>query len=193
MYLDSIQKIADEAASNGSRITTFGTQLYGKAVHIAPEAWLHVFHQGLSLEQIRSIEDKLGKRLPVSLASFFTSYNGLSIFSGSMSIFGVRWVGERQGDAAWQPFDIFGPNTFEKPRGTPASQLCIGAYFYDGSRLVVDTESSAVFRVPHRSSAPVLNEWKDFDQMMSMEIQRLSELFDDQGRLIDPQAVTSPG
>lgn len=179
------------ARSMGERTLQNGTQLVGHVPHIAPDAWLHLIFAGLDKAGIDQVEHQLGIQLPADFDWFLRRANGISLFSGSLSVYGLRESYARSGDAVWQPFAIDVPNTLERPRDAKDSALFVGGYRSDGSRVYIDTDSSRVYRCSRDTVKP-LNEWPSFLEMLASEAKRLSQLFDDNGRKLDPRASTAP-
>ncbi|PHV12233.1 SMI1/KNR4 family protein [Chitinimonas sp. BJB300] len=187
-----LMDIIEKAKAFGYDNLSNGVRLYGHVPHVAAEAWLHTVYAPLGDAQISELESVTGKNFPDIFKQFLSMTNGLNLFSGSLSIDGLRQNNERFGDASRQPFSIETPNVYEKPVGTPDTHLSIGGYKYDGSRLVIDTETLKVFRFPQTEAQPVLNEWPSFWDMLLSEAKRLSLQFDNEGKRINPKEPTIP-
>jgi hypothetical protein len=190
-YFPIVVNIMEANGNLGVRVLPNGTRLIGHVPHVAPEAWLHLLFPPLSAAQVQNIERDIGNSLPNVFSAFLLKANGLSLFSGSLSIDGLRFSHERSGDAVWQPFSIITPNVTERPRSSKASFVFIGGYRCDGSLLYIDKATSNVFRCKSKS-AKAINEWPSFGAMLVAETQRLSVLFDAAGRKIDPKRPTTP-
>lgn len=187
---NEILSVIEAGRSLGCRALENGTQLIGHVPHVAPEAWLHLVFAPLTDTEIRELEEKILKRaIPAVYKEFLTLSNGLSLFSGSLSLDGFRKNYIRTGDAVWQPFALETPNIYERPRDARDSCFFIGGYKRDGSMLFLENERA--FRCARNSVTP-LNEWKDFWEMLVSETARLCTLFDDRGRKIDPKGSTTP-
>lgn len=192
MRFEDVFVALEQARRLGFRQTSLGAKLFGHVPHVAPEAWLHSVYFGLSSEEIRHLEDALGRTIPNEVEEFLRISNGLNLFSNSLFIFGLRRSNERVGDAAWQPFSIEAANTLERPSELDSDAVVVGGYFDDGSRLVVSSRTSKVTRIPKGRAGPVLTTWDGFEQMLTSEVQRLSSLFDDRGRMLDEDVPTTP-
>jgi hypothetical protein len=190
-YLGKVYRIVDRAKSLGEEQLPNGTRLIGKVPHVAPEAKLHLIFPGLTEKDVDYMEAELGVDFPNVLTVFYFAHNGISLFSGSLSIYGLRRNYDRTGDNVWQPFDILVTNTFESPEDLKTNNILIGGYKQDGSRLCIDCSNGKVYRCSRESAKP-LNEWSSFDEMILQEAQRLSKLFDDQGKLIKEVKSTLP-
>lgn len=180
----------DAARPLGVRLLADGTELVGRLPHVATEAWLHILFAGLSPDEIGQVEHEVGRRLDPSFAHFLGTQNGISLFSRSLSIDGLRKNNSRSPNN-WQPFSIDTPNRWERPSDAKAEYLFVGGYESDGSLLYIDTASSHVYRCTRRSTLP-LNQWPNFFAMLESEAARLKTLFDDNGRQVRPSAPTTP-
>jgi SMI1 / KNR4 family (SUKH-1) len=185
-YLQEITEMMRRSSPSGQRILEDGTRLLGHVPHVGPDAWLHLLFPPLSDDEISEIESEMGIRLPESLKDFFSLANGLSLFSGTLSIYGRRHNYSRTGDGFWQPFSIVIPNTVERLRDAKPSFLFVGGYpAQKGFYLYVDTKDLRVYRCTRQSAAPLAT-WENFGEMLVAEANRLALLFDQRGRRIDP-------
>jgi len=186
-----VLSILDRANVLGSRTLENGTRLIGPAPHVAPSAWLHQVFAPLSDREIVQVEQQVQRPLPLNFKDFLKVSNGLRIFSGSLNIYGLRSSYVRSGDAVWQPFSIDTPNTSERPKDAKESYVFVGGYSQDGSKLVIDTETSKAFRCMRYTSQPV-NEWASFEEMLITETIRIGLLFNEEGKQIDPKEPRTP-
>jgi hypothetical protein len=137
---------------------------------------------------------KLAKLLGLPLCAepkeFYSRANGLSAFSGALTVYGLRQSYQRSDllAASAQPFHIGPPNKAERPAGLPPSNIVIGGYSIDGSNVVID-EFDRVFRCVHRDARRVLNTWSCFSDWLMTEIPRLGKLFDDAGNCLDKARI----
>lgn len=173
----------------GKRKLENGTMTICHVPHRAPEAWLHEIYTGLSEEQVNELENDMPIPLPNDYRAFLKIYNGINIFSDSLSVFGVR-----DSDSSIQPYDIIDEN-MEAPEGAPESWLFFGGYSWDGTMVMFDlsegTENNKVYLCA-RESANILYEWNDFWSWLSEETDRLSKMFDLNGVKLDKDAPTCP-
>lgn len=186
-----LMDVVDRARPLGFRTLENGTQLVGHLPDVGPEAWLHQIFGPLDETGIRRVEKQVGIKLPPEFEWFLRQANGLSLFSGSLAVYGLRESYARSGDAAWQPFAIDVPNTLERPRDGKGSSLFVGGYRADGSLLYIDADNSSVYRCSRDSARP-LNQWPSLLEMLAREAKRLSRLFDEKGHKLDPKASTAP-
>lgn len=189
-YLDRLISSLEQYAHLGNRTLPNGTKLIGHVPHVAPEAYLHILFAPLNERDVRQLELRLPCAIPHAVATFLMRTNGLYLFSGSLSIDGLRFSNVRSG-AVRQPFSILTPNIDERPRSSKASYLFIGGYGCDGSLLYCDTGSPTVYRCSSRSARP-LNEWPSFEEMIESEFNRLATHFDSKGQRINPLRPTTP-
>lgn len=183
-------KVLAQASSFGIRQLNDGTRLFGRATHVAPEAWLHLIFPPLIEAEVEILEQTLRRQIPKPYRTFLTKFgNGINIFSGSLSLDGMRKSNDRTGDGNWQPFAIETPNLYERPRDAESRHFFIGGFEEDGSLLYL--ENDKVIRCDRASVKP-LNEWGSLSEMIGSEVKRLSELFDEYGRKRDPDKPTTP-
>lgn len=179
----------------GVREASTGATLIGQVPHVAPEAWLHSFYQPLVKQEVKMLEDYFNLSFPKAFRHFLLLSNGLNIFSDSLCVLGIRENYERDGDSAWQPYDIVLHNyPSEKPGDATAKMVFVGGYNWDGSHLYFDAGSAdpeRIFRCTANSITP-LNSWDNFWVMLYDETRRLSRLYDECGKKIDPDAPTVP-
>jgi hypothetical protein len=186
-YLQHLSMLIQKASGLGHKTLADGTQLFGRAPHIAPEAWLHALFAPISDYQIDQIGSAVGSSVPEVFRDFLTLANGFSIFSDSLSIYGYRSNYERTTDSVWQPFNIITPNTVERLSDASDWHFFIGGYpCGTGYFLYIDTRDQKVYRCS-RSSARPLQQWNSFPEMIVKESSRLTVLFDDLGRKINPK------
>lgn len=176
----------------GCRTLSTGNLLIGHVPHVGSGAYFHIIYSPLTLEQVNKLEQEIKVTIPDQYKEFLTSFsNGLSIFSSSIELYGLRLNNKRTGEDMYQPFHIKTSNTFERTKGASEDVLFIGSYKYDGSKLYVDSKSTKVYRC-ERYSMTVLNEWNSLNDMLLSEISRLSDHFDGMGQRIDKKRPTTP-
>ena len=190
--LARVLAIVDRARVLGVRRLDNGAELVGHVPHVAPEAWFHLLFPPLEEGEITELERNLGMSLDRVFHDFLSQHNGISLFSDSLAVYGVRKMLGRRGDALWgQPYDILTPNREERPRNARREHLIVGSYEDDGSLVVIDTRDSSTFR-SDRDSITRFNAWKDFYAFLGAEAARLSHLFDRSGKKIREGLPTTP-
>ncbi len=169
-----------------------GTVLICNVPHIAPQAWLHEIYAVLGDEDIEGLESALGRTLPADYVEFLKCANGINIFSDSLSIWGKRNLYTRKGEDAILPYDLISLNE-EKVRYIPRDWVVFGSYSWDGSIMVYDLKKD--FKKVARCSLDsneVLHEWPSLWSWIKLEVERLSNLFDDNGVEFDENTPTVP-
>ncbi|HEX2939356.1 MAG TPA: SMI1/KNR4 family protein [Ruminiclostridium sp.] len=180
--------------SKSKNLLPNGTLQVCHVPHIGCNAWLHELYVGLSDEQINELQDCIPVDLPVPYKEFLSSYNGLNIFSDSLSICGLRSLNIRTGDEAIQPYSLIDSNN-GRPKKAPDTWLYFGSYSWDGSMVIIDLENGSNHNKIYRCSredTKILNEWPDFWSWLLSETQRLSMMFDQNGVELDENAPTIP-
>jgi len=175
----------------GKRLLDNGTLLIGKAPHIAPQAWLHSIHSPLTNLQIKELEEKMQTAIPDDYKDFLKITNGLKVFNTTFTLDGLRKNFKRGIGDVWQPFNIITPNTLERPKNAGKKFFFIGGYDWDGSLLYIDSATNHV-HLCEREDATSLYDWKNFEQMLESEINRLVKLFDKEGKELNPDESTLP-
>jgi hypothetical protein len=175
----------------GTRSLPNGTQLIGHVPHLAPEAYLHVVFPGLKKTDLSRMEMEIGRSFSPSLLELYSSCNGMTLFSGSLALYGLRTSYARTGDAVWQPFSIAIPNVDERLDGADQDAVFFGTYDWDGSLLYTSPKSPVVYRCTRDSTRP-LNKWPSVQNMLLSEVRRIDKLFDANGKPIDDGVPTTP-
>ncbi len=195
LYWTDILEILQRWLSLGMREGVTGATLIGHVPHWAPDGWMHEYYVPLLEQEIAILQTELGVKFPLALRELFAITNGLNLFLDSLAVFGIRENYDRRPDFARQPYDIIRANyTSERPDDAKSGIVIIGSYSWDGSRLYFDETSDHldyIYRCERWSVVP-LNRWDNFWEMLYGETKRLAELFDEQGRKIDPERPTTP-
>ena len=188
--------------NNGRKETASGAILLGHCPHVAPEAWLHIIFAPLDSEGLGAIQTQLGENglpgsIPDAYSEFLRVSNGLSLYSGSLALYGHRTSWERTGDDVWHPFDLASHarehmRSFQRSETIPDSErFFIGSYKSDGSAVYIETSTGKVCHVG-RGTDVVDFSWSDFATFLKGEINRLSDHFDESGKRKDRKIPTTP-
>lgn len=188
--LAAVYATVDEARSLGTKRLENGAELVGRVPHVAPQAWLHILFAGLRDEEIEKLRHEVGRELDPAFTRFLSNLNGLSLFSDSLAINGLR-KRNRRDPMDREPFSIRIPNVVERPKDAKETYLFVGSYSSDGSRLYIDTGDGRAHRCS-RDSAEPLNTWPGFFEMLNREATRIAALFDQQGRKLRPAMPVTP-
>lgn len=161
-----------------------GTILISKICNEAPVIGFHeIYGPPLDESAINRINNSLLIKLPDEYIDFLKKYNGIRIFSGALTIWGIG--------SPLMALDIISQNN--QVIWTPRSLLLIGYYFHDGSYIAYDLadDKTTVIRCD-RNSYKELNRWQSLYEFLESEIHRLSELFDEKGVKINEDSLTTP-
>jgi len=183
--LEQFKELGIEEQSNG-------TILIGKALHVAPLAWLHTIFKGLNNAELSKLESKLDTDIPIEYKAFLKQTNGLHLFNTSFNLFGLRETYNRNSELENRlPFSLSTKNTIEKPLNVPEEYFIIGSYDWDGSNLYIDKSTNKVYR-SEKGSVKALNEWANLHEMISFELDRLISQHNKDGTEINTTEPKTP-
>jgi hypothetical protein len=177
----------------GTKVAADGSRLVAHIPRDYPQAYLHSFFAPLP----QSAWQSCGLSLPGQLQQLYGECNGLSIFAGSLSLYGIRAHYRRDLSAQFQPFDLATHHSeciHSFHRGSPADSedgIFFGDYVEDGSHLFTTFYAPQVHRVLRHSSR-VGNSWPDLATFLATEFDRIDRLFSREGYLIDEDTPTAP-
>jgi hypothetical protein len=181
------KRLGEKADTNGNRIIAHIPRDY-------PEAYLHAIY--VPLQETKWKEYAID--IPDQLADLYRECNGLSIFSNSLSIYGIRENYQRDlSSAQFQPFDLKQHDKEHRSvwhklkKKESDDRTFFGSYEWDGSGVYVTKSSEKVFRCFRNESTP-RNEWKNIEYFLSSEYARLEMLFTDDGYLKSEENPTTP-
>jgi hypothetical protein len=176
-----IIKTVNKWAPKGVKVLPTGVRLICPTPLVAPEAWLHVVFPNLSPIEIDTMEKKLGMLLPNDFQQFLLQANGLHLFSYRISIFGLRKTWAREGDEAWQPFNLVSHNyKNDRPHGSPTNVLYFGTYDDSWCFFELDGDSYRVGMTDRHHFRPTVY-WPDFGTWLIDGTRYLESLFDGDG------------
>ena len=181
----------DLAAAFGSATSDNGALMYGHVPHVAPEAWFHIRFPPLDAAALAELEKRLRRPIPESYRELLQLTNGLHLFSGALTLDGLRRDYSRKSSIR-EPFDLGDPNVLERPRAADPSWFIFGFYKADGSSAYIDPVDGRVYRGSPDMTQPRLNQWASLDTFLADEVRRLGRHFDGQGRRLDPSRPTTP-
>jgi hypothetical protein len=184
--LSKYEKLGVEKQSNG-------TELIGKAPHIAPLAYLHSIYKGLNTKEIDRLEQELETEIPIDYKKFLQFSNGLHIFNTTFCLDGLRTSYNRTKEIENRlPFSILTTNLYERPKNAKPEHFFIGGYDWgNGSHLYINRDNNKVYRCKENDIKP-LNEWNNLNEMILSEIDRLMELHNVSGELKENIEKTTP-
>lgn len=169
-----------------------GALLIGQTPHKGRDTWHHELFSPLTKNQINSLETQCKTTFHGDLRNFFSTTNGIRLFSDEIAIYGLRGNFKRKGDAIWQPYSIVEPNSIERPAGMPKEDTIIGSYSYDGSLLWMGAKLGNISLRSRENSKALIAEWKDLSTFLVAEYKRLKKYFGDSLELIDEDISTLP-
>ena len=185
-----IRNILEKSAATGCKRLQNGAELIGHVPHVGEDAYLHAIFSGLQNIEIKKIESELQISLPPEYEKFLEEHNGFILFQGAISLSGLpannnRTISDRQ------PFSLRDDNMSGRPRGSSRGDFFIGSYDWDGSLLFMTEPTKSVY-LRRRDDSAVRWEWPSLGVMISSEVARLAEHYDEVGREIDPKWSTLP-
>lgn len=182
---------AEKAAAFGSATSENGAHMYGHVPHVAPQAWYHIIFPALDPEALEEIDKKLGRRVPDPYRDLLRRTNGLDLFSGALSLDGLRKDYSRKVSVV-EPYDLEDPNLYERPRAADPSWFIFAFYKADASTVYMDPVDGRIYRANRDMTQPRLNDWPSLDAFLRDEVRRVERHFDDRGRRLDPSRPTTP-
>ncbi len=178
----ALVELIEEARELGYETKVDGAQLYGHVPHLGPQAWLHQLYRGLDPAEMDALVQRIQRPIPPHYEWWLTQTNGMTLFSGAMDFCGLVRVHSRSIDNR-QPFDLFLEGEVQRRVLGAGPEL----FFFattgvgKGSRFYLDTRTGAVHRCARDSAMP-LRSWSSIAELVRVESQRLSKLFDKTGR-----------
>ncbi len=161
---------------------------------VGPLAYLHVIYRPASPSMIMQVGQAM--QFPVSLQHFYECCNGLSLYSGTIRMFGCVQAGtllDRSDPLYLPPLDIIKMNQqFVSPRSSH-HMLCIGVYSYDRSLVCIDRQSERVTCYRGEDLRHQRGSWSTIENWLSSECSRLSSQFSPDGRRLGDERFGLPG
>ena len=158
---------------------------------VAPEAYLNIVYKPAQKKVLAEVATKLC--IPKPWIQFLEQTNGACLFSADLYVMGVVGEGTRlnRGDH-WSlpPTNIEHSNRVAEPLDL-GRYLIIASYGWDGSRVCLDRETLRVY-VFHKGESKPYAVWNSAEEWVRTEVERLSTLFDEKGKLLLNEALTLP-
>ncbi|KZN60046.1 hypothetical protein N474_25250 [Pseudoalteromonas luteoviolacea CPMOR-2] len=171
--------------------TENGSTLIKNIPVVAPRAYLHAVYRALSDDDIGVVEADVGITLPDELKCFYKSSNGLKLFGGAISLYGLRDDNSRSIDSSLQqPFDIVMPNALGHNYRVP-NTIYIGSYKDDGSIIGYNLKTGAIHR-QLKTDTFKINHWTSLSDFLNQEYKRLSGLYKEDGLQCEGVTDTTP-
>jgi len=171
---DLIASKVKELRTFGERLLPNGTQLISPAPEIAPKAWHFVLFAPLKPHVIEEMEKELDATFPEDFRNFLKVWNGVKLFGYEINVWGKRKNFAREGDEAWQPFNLSSHNRrSERPGGSPESIVYIGSAEHGEKWIFIDlSENGKIGSTPRWQYEPD-QYWSNFNEWLRSEFVRL--------------------
>jgi hypothetical protein len=173
------------ASTFGEATSDNGARMYGHVPHVAPMAWFHILFPPLDPAALTELEAVLGRSVPDTYRDLLARTNGLYLYSGALSLYGLRRDYSRN-PAIREPFDLGDPNVRERPPAARPGWFIFAFYKADGSNAYWDPDDGRVYRGSRDMTHPRLNRWEGLDDFLQAEVRRLAGHFDGSGHRLDP-------
>ena len=167
-----------------------GTLLIKNIPKVAPEAYLHQVFSPLNIEEIDLLEQAVGAGIPEDYKVFLQQANGLSLFSNSIALHGYKKSYSRT-TSVREPFSLASLNENDRPFDSPIECFFIGSYRSDGSLLYLTRKDNRIHRCTRDSIRPI-DEWKNLQECLLSEYERIGRLFTPDGYKKQPNTPTHP-
>lgn len=174
---EPIERELEKVSVYGSEISANGTRLIGHAPHVAPLAYYHIIFPPLEPQEIVHLEKQIGQHLPSDLKDFLLISNGLGVFIGELSVFGLRHHFDRSIAASREPFSLITENTLDRPPRLDRNLFLIGGGNQNGSHYAINTTSGEISHLHPRSLRPIA-QWENIWDMLLQEVTRLQQEFE---------------
>ena len=160
--------------------------------YVGPYAYLNIIFPPATMEIQR--QKILPLNLPSEIALFYQNYNGASILNGSIDIYGFLPDSYSLNRRNWKdilPYDIMEDNITEDGN-FPNNKLIFGSYGYDRSDLIIDINDGTVICENVEKDETFSIRWPSLTNWYESEIDRLNEIFDENGKLLTDIKNTLP-
>jgi hypothetical protein len=148
-------------------------------------AWLHRVMPPCAEEGIATLPPATGTQPLTELVEFLRFANGLSLFNGSLSVFGVRGDFSRNRETAlFLPHDL-ADHHIAWSRHFARGDFLLGACGPDVDPCVWRAADRRVDRITQQDG-DVLECWPSFHDWLTTEAERYAHCHDGDGRLLDP-------
>jgi hypothetical protein len=197
--IKSIISRLESVENSKSLVLEDGTHLISKLPArddgLFQEAYQHEIYPSLSEDEIFHLEGLISRKIPDNLKDYYRICNGMSIFSGSLSIRGLRENYTRDVDVRL-PISLESGNTKDRPMRKingkdefidNSGQIRFGFFSYSGTELMMlISDEKRIYAVPRYKDGPILYEWESFESMLNSEIERMSNEYIKRESKVDP-------
>lgn len=177
--------------SIGHEIKDDGTELIGRAPHVASEAWMHyIFAPNNSIEFREKYQYLISGFDHYYFSRIFNEINGICLFSQNLFIFGNRTSYRRDG-SVFQPWELDNGIWEGRELGVGDDVVVFGgSHTLPDGIFFAETKAGEILAIDRASPETPMFRWPDFDCFFEGEINRLSRLFDDNGRVLNRRALS---
>jgi len=176
----------------GTMTTKLNDLRIGCAPNIARKAYLCTIFAPLTDEELKVLKNEVPYPFPPSYEEFLTQFsNGLSVMVGQFSIYGLRRRPHPEEPIAPVTYSLHLYNVLERPRNATSDILFIGGYSANGSHFYMRQGDPKVYYCEQWDVTP-LKIWPSFEEMLTEEITRVSELFNEETGLLFPDEEFLP-
>lgn len=163
-----------------------GARLVCRLPWIHQNAWLHRVMPPCSEDGIATLAPSTGTQPPRDLIAFLRCANGLSLFNGSLKVFGVRGDFSRSLETALLlPYDLADHHIIWA-RHFCRDDFLIGTSGPDIDPCVWRAADGRIDRITQQSG-DVQESWTSFHDWLMIEAERYATCHGTDGRLLDPQ------
>lgn len=142
--------------------------------------YLHTFFTGLNDEQIADLEKNIDRKLPDDLRLFYKETNGCKIFR-SLSIQGYIGSG-----VVLQPITLEYGTEKDRPMKDGqftdnSNEIRFGGYVIDHYDVMRFLDNEKIYAVQRFAPEPIYYEWDNLESFFRSEVDRLIEVYQEEG------------
>ncbi len=174
----------------GQRTTQSGAEQIARVPHVAPMAWFHDVFAPITAEEQAALLQALPAYSTSALRDIHRAFNGIDLFSSNFFLYGRRANYVRSVDNVL-PWDLIG---HQRRDHLPGGALLVGGNnALDTGANFIELADGTVIAVGEKNWDQPLFEWPNLRTCLLAELDRLSFLFDKEGRPIDKAALANFG
>ena len=189
-----ITKIHEEIrgySSFGYQKLSDSTELISHLSWLGKLAWSFDIYSPVQDDELSELLKEM--EVPEEYISFLKKNNGLSLFYGSISLGGYQNLKSSTRDWRHQPVHLRLYNVAQRSPLLDEGYFCIGVYRFDVSEIYICWDSREVVHASRRKAPmEILARWKDFEEFLSTEFNRLQKLADERGYIKDMSLTLPP-
>jgi hypothetical protein len=133
----------------------------------APKAYLHILYPCPTSELIENRKRQLD--IPDALADFYSQFNGVSLFSGALEIYGLlpdSYLLNRDDWRCRVPFNLITETRRWRLRFDQKDLFCFGSYGFDRSPICISRKSDRVTAFNGNELDVTRSSWESFDAFL---------------------------